>query len=464
MAYLNPGYAATQALDSFLLDRETRARQKMLDDLKLQQAQLELEDHQRRVEQETQDRARTQFEKKTAQLVPGDVVDADLLAEGQRVGMPLPTKIQADGSDEQGPMPNGADPLGTQRVYPGSPQYRMGQMKIEQDRALAATKAQALAAIDPKNPATLEAAMQAGASPAEIKSVIESTHYTDPNAPVPIVRIGRDGKLETLGEAPKNAHFQNEPAPVNVSVGQGGMDSLSDSALSFMAERVLAGGDEPAFGSGTQGAIARQKFATKLAEMAAAQGIPGEELARRRMRYKAEQASASNLQKNFDATEAFSAKGKLNLANLEESMKEIPDSNMSFVNALTRGVARYTGDTNVANFDTYRRSVATEFARIISSINGGVLTDSARKEVDELVRPNASVAQIKSSLDALKKEVENRHTTFSAQLEGLYTPRGQTPVTATMPAPGGSVSGATTETPDQRKERLRKAYLGGSKP
>lgn len=446
MAYVNPGYAAAQALQAYVLDKQTRDRQDMLDSLKIKQEELKMQEHQQQVQQQQEDRRRKMVEDKVSTLVPGDVPSSDLMQEYQGVtGMKLPTKIQADGSDEQGPMPGGADPLGTERIYLGSPQYRMGQLKTQETQQQLAAKAAALSAIDSKNPATFDAAMQAGATPAEIKSVIESRNYTDPNAPVPIVRIGRDGKLVTLGEAPKNAHFQNEPAPITINNGgQGGMDGLSDSALSFMAERVLAGGDEPAFGSGTQGAIARQKFATKLAEVAAARGITGEQLTRIRMRYKAEGGAANALERTFQTTEAFSDTARQNLNLLRDTMKKIPDSNVSVVNTLTRGLARATGNADVAAFDTYRRSVANEFARIISQANGGVLTDSARKEVDELVRPNASVAQIEASLTALDKEAHNRTTSYGARLEGIYGGGGNTPAT---PAPGA-------ETPEQRRQRL----------
>lgn len=449
MAYVNPGAAMGHALEQWVAERDAAARVQQLEDLKLQQAQLELEAKKAEMTNAARDREVKDVQMAQAQLIPGDVPDADLMARSQRVGLPLQTKIAADGSGDQGPMPDGADPLGTERVYMGDPKFRMQQMQAEQARALAEQRGgqMADAAASGTDPQTIMAGvLRAGGTPAEAKSIVDALQNGQPvyraSADKRTIEEFKGGQWVPATNIQEKGHWLQEPQPVNVHVGaQPGSTDLDDATLAFMADRVLAGGDEPAFGSGTQGAIARQRFQTALAKAAAAQGISGEELVRRRMKQKAEAGAASALQKTFETTEAFSEKAVADLGNLNAVMSKIPDSNIPVVNWFTRGLARQTGDTDMSAFDTYRRSVATEFARIISSINGGVLTDSARHEVDILVNPNASVAQIQSSINALKAEAANRHAAYSDRLDDIYSRSVGKPK-------------APAETPEQRRARL----------
>lgn len=105
----------------------------------------------------------------------------------------------------------GPPPAPPKMVYKGSAQQRQRAAMTE---AIAGAKDRVEAG---------KMAIQYGVPYNQVDDVLNGMYgrKADPEGAspiIPVVRIGRDGSLETVGNAPAHTHFANEPAPVDHSV------------------------------------------------------------------------------------------------------------------------------------------------------------------------------------------------------------------------------------------------------
>ena len=191
----------------------------------------------------------------------------------------------------------------------------------------------------------------------------------------------------------------------------------NNSALDLAAQNYLKTGQLPQELSRSTGTITA--VIQRAAELNKLAGGPG--LSANTAEYKANQDSLKNLQSNFDQVEAFTNTAKANVKGLESVLGKLPDSGSRLTNIPVRMVSSATvGAANMAEFKTRINSVQTEAAKIINSSNAsGVLSDSARHELQEIVDPNATVGAIRSSLKALQSEWDNRTTGYRTQIEDI---------------------------------------------
>ena len=101
---------------------------------------------------------------------------------------------------------------------------------------------------------------------------------------------------------------------------------------------------------------------------------------------------------------------------------EIPDLGTKFLNTPWRALSDQLGSEKMARFNSIRQSVQNEYARIISSPSlVGTMSDSARKEGEALLAPNATVGQIRAALDTLASEAKNRHESYQDQIKAIQS-------------------------------------------
>lgn len=144
--------------------------------------------------------------------------------------------------------------------------------------------------------------------------------------------------------------------------------------------------------------------------------------------FAANKASMVALQRQLDAVTAFEATANRNAKIMLNNMKSIPDLNSPILNTPIRALSnKVLGNKELAAYNTARLVVAPEFAKILSNPNlSGVLTDNARREMEDVISGSATLAQMQRVFDTLKQDANNRRTEYQAQLDEIKSrTRGQ---------------------------------------
>lgn len=197
----------------------------------------------------------------------------------------------------------------------------------------------------------------------------------------------------------------------NLQGGAGG--GLSGTALDQAAQRYAQTGVLPSMGMGAAGAQARKAIMNRAGEIA-----PTGSITANSAEYKANQESLTGLQKNFDQVTAFENTAGKNLDQFLSVANKVVDSGSPWVNKPLRSVdTGGLGSADQAAFNAARQTALTEIAKVLNSSNAsGVLSDSARSEVGDLIGPNASLSQIVSAAKILKQDMANRHDAYQQQI------------------------------------------------
>ena len=195
---------------------------------------------------------------------------------------------------------------------------------------------------------------------------------------------------------------------------------MSPNGLFQAAQNYIATGQFPPTGRGSDPTAVAQRAAivSKVGAIASAAGVDEPTL---RAFYKSNAASLTQQQKSYDAVQSFMATADRNSELLDQTLAKIPDTGVPAFNGPIRDLAKtFGGSADVSQFATYLRSVQNEYGKIIAQPNlSGQLTDSARKEAEQLIDPKATVKQIMASLQALRNEGSNRLLSTGEQIQRI---------------------------------------------
>lgn len=167
-------------------------------------------------------------------------------------------------------------------------------------------------------------------------------------------------------------------------------------------------------------------------------GIPN--IAANKANYKADSGSLASLQKNFDQVTAFENTAGKNLDVFLNQAQKVVDSGNPMINRPLRSVIGSMGGADQAAFDAARTTALTEISKVLNSSNAsGVLSDSARHEVEGLIKPNATLKQIVSAANILKQDMANRHQAYQDQINTIKGRQGGgSPQQSQYTAPAGA--------------------------
>lgn len=205
----------------------------------------------------------------------------------------------------------------------------------------------------------------------------------------------------------------------------------SGAALDQAAQRYSETGTLPA-------GFARSPGTTAAIVKRAAEINPTQNIAANSAAFKANEASLRGLQKNFDNVTAFENTAGKNLDVFLNQANKVIDSGSPWINKPLRSVdAGGLGSADQAAFNAARVTAVTEIAKVLNSANAsGVLSDSARHEVEGLIGPNASLKQIVSAANVLKQDMANRHQAYQESIDAI---RGRTQNTGGAAPQGGGM-------------------------
>lgn len=142
-------------------------------------------------------------------------------------------------------------------------------------------------------------------------------------------------------------------------------------------------------------------------------------------------ASLVEAQKLADATDVNEGKALADIGILESTMKPIFDSRSPLINAVGRKLQENSGDPQVAQFLTARQAALAQINKVL---NAGTLTESARHEAEELLKKDASLAQIRATLDVLKQDMARSREAMHKRVTDTQARLGGRPATPDMPA------------------------------
>jgi hypothetical protein len=230
---------------------------------------------------------------------------------------------------------------------------------------------------------------------------------------------------EETGDANENtatgravrANLAAQTSQRNAAAGGATGGGLSPEAIEMMAREGLK--DKGALanvGRGVQGARDLRAVLNRMAEVAANDGGPG--MAQRRQEFRADANSLNKMTSSYDAITAFEKNAVRNGDSLVQLGKKVDATGVPVIEKWIRAGRQATGDADVAEFHAQMMLYRAEAARILVNPNlTGQLTDSARHEVEEFLKGNASAPQIERVVNRLKTDFDNRKKTLEEQMD-----------------------------------------------
>jgi hypothetical protein len=205
--------------------------------------------------------------------------------------------------------------------------------------------------------------------------------------------------------------------------------TLTPDAKALAAKQFAMTGQLPPMGIGKSGAKVRADIINAAAETYKNLDLPSQVAA-----YKANQTSLTAMQKQRDAVGSFESTALKNLDQFMGTAQKIVDTGSPLINKPLRELSgSLLGSPEMAAYNTARQVVIPEFAKILSNPSlSGQLTDNARKEVQDVLGPNATLKQIIEVAKVLKTDAGNRRTALDDQIKAIQQ-RIATP-------PGGSTT------------------------
>ena len=245
------------------------------------------------------------------------------------------------------------------------------------------------------------------------------------------------GPLQDVGRAEMQDWIQKNPGKgpaefmaykaglvpkINFNLQANAAGGLKDQALDNAAEQYWATGKLPPGGRGPAVMAQNQKIMNRASELHA-----GESITEGSATYAANKRSLEGLQKQFDQVTAFENTAGKNLDVFLNTAKKVVDSGSPLINRPLRSVVgSMVGSEEQAAFNAARTTALTEIAKVLNSSNaaGGVLSDSARHEVESLIGPNATLGQIYKAAGVLKQDMANRHEAYQDQIKDIQSRMG----------------------------------------
>jgi hypothetical protein len=202
---------------------------------------------------------------------------------------------------------------------------------------------------------------------------------------------------------------------------------ISGAALDMMAQQYAQTGNLPSLGYGAAGTAMRAKIANRAAEL-----HPQANLALAKATYGSNAGALKHIQTQFAQVNAFESTAEKNLDQLQAAAKDVPDLTARFANVPVRMISeKMIGTTAMARFRVALTTAQTETAKVLNSANAtGVLSDSARGELQQVLSGNLSYGAMVSAINQLKIDMGNRRTSYQQQIDDLEREIGGKSATA----------------------------------
>jgi hypothetical protein len=137
--------------------------------------------------------------------------------------------------------------------------------------------------------------------------------------------------------------------------------------------------------------------------------------------FHADKASLAEGTKAADVTDVAEGKALGDIGILERQMKPLTDTGSPWLNRPIRELQEHSGNPDVAAFLTARVAAVAQINKVI---NSGTLTESARKEAEELLKPDATMAQTVRVLGVLKQDMARSKEAMHQRVSNIQARMG----------------------------------------
>jgi hypothetical protein len=280
----------------------------------------------------------------------------------------------------------------------------------------------------------------AAKTPAEAAALIDQ-HYERSS--------GRDRRTRMAaatafagGSAPAGGGTQITGRPLPANAGD-------DDTTKFIGGQVALGQPMPPLGMGKEAAAMRRAILAEATKQWRAMGIsPGEAnvIAAQNKSGLAELARIASIKANVLTAENTATRNAEQVISL---LGSTGSTGSPIFNAWQQAGRRATGDAKVSAFDVAVKTLATEYARVMSGGGNSPLSDAARHEADALIHTSMTADQFRAAIRQMKIDMANRSAGIEqerqATLDQIRTGGRGAPSAAPSPA------GIPTLSPEQAR-------------
>jgi hypothetical protein len=213
----------------------------------------------------------------------------------------------------------------------------------------------------------------------------------------------------TREEIPVRTYKSKEPTSTQQML-QGGLDpdTVHKAAVETLYDRTRIGLYAP---FGMAGKADRDAIANEQTKVSKAAGMTPQDVLRLGVNFKAQSMTMPKLALQRANIDAYEKLARFNGNRILELIGKLDDTSIPLLEAPKRLAERgLIGSDDAAEFLSVLQTYQTEVARIIqSSPNmGGVLTDTARKEIQDVIQKGVTASQAKRIINRLHLEMDVR--------------------------------------------------------
>lgn len=231
-------------------------------------------------------------------------------------------------------------------------------------------------------------------------------------------QYGVPGGVSTMGAAMQGAdtRMTQQAGAKAQAEERAKAGALSEKGIQGMVDYTMATGTIPPMGFA--GPI-RDRFFRALQDRIGPEGWPA--FASRVMTLPALKRSMGQLEAQRGTMEAWMRTADKNLQLIDGIVDAVEKSDIPALNKLLIPYKmQVQGKADVAGLQAAIRVGVNETARVLSSATGaGMVTDSQRQEQESLLNVNQTPAQIRSVIGVLRREMNNRQTSYNEQRQSI---------------------------------------------
>lgn len=280
-------------------------------------------------------------------------------------------------------------------------------------------------------------------TPERIK-LIASGEIVDP-------RLTQEGAKKVLASDEASAiRVAGAKATATAAGREAGTPGMTGDALDIAANNYIATRTLPAMGMG--GTTQRVRIINRAGEIMRDRGIPFDDLPQRQAAFKAAQGELNQLQAQRGKVMAFADTADKNLDMALQMSAKVPRIGIPQINAwLQTGQTKWTGDPALAGFAAATRVGINETAKVTSGQVSGVSTDTARKEIENMLNTAQTPDAFRQVVETLRLDMANRKAGYMGQIDEIHrsmrslsgAPQAGSPASGAAPPP--AVSGGSPQ-------------------
>ena len=201
---------------------------------------------------------------------------------------------------------------------------------------------------------------------------------------------------------------------------------LTPESLDQLASTFNMTGNIPSLGYGAPGLVAKTRVINRAAELADASGESANAAATRRLASTNTLAANRQMRAQEEKLSAFERTAVKNADLALQASEDLDRLGVPFIDKLFISTQKAASDNpKIAKLQLYTLGFRNEFARIVTGATG-VTSDTARAEVDQVLRVYMGKMSFSAAIEAAKQEMTNRLQGFreqnAAAMESIQPP------------------------------------------